>query len=208
MTLLLLVRSKLAKIVKIYWRWFPLTWELVPLVCLLLDDELNVPEVEFELELILELLPELAKVEVPLLLHPLHHQLHLQDLQTFEITVRSQDHGCNFEKASAKKTWVVRSSIWVMSSWGSLPSGREVAGRPLPPWPTPEIKLLTLANPCAVSYQTFNMKRKCNPLVRSCFVNEDRFVSSDVYHKRPRTHFLNFHAARCNRVTSLDPNHA
>ena len=115
---------------------------------------------------------------------------------------------CNIEKTSAKKTWVVRSSIWVMSSWGSLPSGREVAGRPLPPWPTPEIKLLTLANPCAVSYQTFNMKRKCNPLVRSCFVNEDRFVSSDVYHKRPRTHFLNFHAARCNRVTSLDPNHA
>ena len=32
-----------------------------------------------------------------------------------------------------------------MSSWGSLPSGREVAGRPLPPWPTPEIKLFTLA---------------------------------------------------------------
>ena len=31
--------------------------------------------------LIEQLLPEFAKVEVPLLLHPLHHQLHLQDLE-------------------------------------------------------------------------------------------------------------------------------
>ena len=35
------------------------------------------------LELVFDLLPELAKVEVPLLLHALHHQLHLQDLQKF-----------------------------------------------------------------------------------------------------------------------------
>ena len=39
---------------------------------------------------------------------------------------------------------MVRSSIWVISSWGSLPSGREVAGRPLPPWPTPEQSLFKL----------------------------------------------------------------
>ena len=68
---------------------------MVALVRLLLHNELDVPEVNLILglvlilELVFDLLPELAKVEVPLLLHALHHQLHLQDLQTFEITVRT-----------------------------------------------------------------------------------------------------------------------
>ena len=45
---------------------------------------------------------------------------------------------CHCHYHFQSRTWVVRSSIWVISSWGSLPSGLEVAGRPLPPWPAPE----------------------------------------------------------------------
>ena len=61
---------------------------MVALVRLLLHNELDVPEVNLILGLVLilelafDLLPELAKVEVPLLLHALHHQLHLQDLKS------------------------------------------------------------------------------------------------------------------------------
>ena len=67
--------------------FFLQTWELVALVRLLLHNELDVPEVNLILELVFDLLPELAKVEVPLLLHALHHQLHLQDLQKFIIYI-------------------------------------------------------------------------------------------------------------------------
>ena len=60
---------------------------MVALVRLLLHNELDVPEVNLILglvlilELVFDLLPELAKVEVPLLLHALHHQLHLYYLR-------------------------------------------------------------------------------------------------------------------------------
>ena len=96
---------------------------MVSLVRLLLDDKLDVPELGFELELTLELLPELAKVEVPLLLHTLHHQLHLKDLQAFEI--RHLDHECNIERYLGGEVFNLcdellgESTLWSGGSWAS-----------------------------------------------------------------------------------------